>query len=128
MDSREEQVVVNAQIKCKKYVTRQGDVHAIQNIDIRLARGTLLGIFGPNGCGKSSLLRILAGLDGDFEGTPPYPERRPRIGFVFQDYSDSLFPWLKNLDNISYPLVVQGIGRKERMEKVTPFLMRWAWW
>ena len=64
-------------------------------------------MFGPNGCGKSTLINMVAGLipvdAGEilFDGKPL---REIKFGYVFQNYREALFPWLRAFDNIEYPL------------------------
>jgi len=82
------------------------------NLDF--ARGRITSIFGPNGCGKSTLINMIAGLmpmDGGqvlFDGKTL---RETVIGYVFQNYRDALFPWKRAIDNIAYPLVRAGMNR-----------------
>lgn len=67
------------------------------------------------GCGKTTLLRILAGLESATSGTMRVHAEdcsRPVASVVFQE--QSVFPWLTVLDNVSYGLKMRGIGKKER--------------
>jgi NitT/TauT family transport system ATP-binding protein len=84
-----------------------GPVRVIGDLTLSVRAGEFLSIVGPSGCGKTTLLMTLAGLlDADagriaFEGraiTAP-PEG---VAVVFQDYSRSLMPWLKNVDNVLF--------------------------
>ncbi len=82
-------------------------------------------LFGPNGCGKSTLLRILAGIlpwdfgsvsiSGDVPGSS-------KVGFVFQDVKASLLPWRSVLDNVTWPLELEGIDRDSRKRIAQEFL------
>lgn len=80
------------------------------NLD--LPRGKIVSIFGPNGCGKSTLMNMIAGLvpvdAGEilFDGKTL---RETQIGYVFQNYRDALFPWISAWDNIAYPLRRRGM-------------------
>lgn len=95
-----------------------------ENFNLDLPRGHFISIFGPNGCGKSTLINMMSGLVPFDKGQiliNDKPIRRARIGYVFQNYRDSLFPWLSALDNIAYPLKVRGIAEREckaRVEKL----------
>ncbi|MGG6270281.1 ABC transporter ATP-binding protein [Leptolyngbya sp. AN03gr2] len=96
-----------------------------QDFDLSLPRGKVISIFGPNGCGKSTLINMMSGLIPIDRGQITIagkPLRRSRIGYVFQNYRDTLFPWISALDNISYPLKVQGISEKERQVRVEKLL------
>jgi NitT/TauT family transport system ATP-binding protein len=95
----------------KTFAGERGPVHALEGIDLDLASGDTLAILGPTGCGKSSLLFLLAGLlppsSGDihFEGRPLTGPHR-NIALVLQDYG--LFPWKTVQDNIELGLRVRG--------------------
>jgi sulfonate transport system ATP-binding protein len=90
-------------------------VVALQNIDLAVGRGEILGIVGGSGCGKSTLLRLICGLDSPTEGdvliegdrvTGP----RPDIGVIFQE--PRLMPWLDVARNVEFGL--SGMGRAEK--------------
>ena len=82
-----------------------------------IPRGQLIAVFGPNGCGKSTLINMIAGLipadAGEilFEGKPL---RAIKFGYVFQNYREALFPWLRSIDNIEYPLKLMKLSKGER--------------
>lgn len=82
------------------------------NFNLDLPRGKIVSIFGPNGCGKSTLMNMIAGLmpvdAGEilFDGKTL---RETQIGYVFQNYRDALFPWISAWHNIAYPLKRQGL-------------------
>lgn len=91
-----------------------GDVAAVRNANLEAAAGEILCLFGHSGCGKTTLLRIAAGLEPLQQGTVELdgaviagagvetpPERRP-IGFVFQDYV--LFPHMTVEKNVAFGL------------------------
>src|SRR5271170_6202649 len=95
------------------------------DFDLDLPRGRLTTIFGPNGCGKSTLINMLSGLVPFEAGTVQIGGRdfrSARIGYVFQNYRDSLFPWLRALENIEYPLKVRGVSRAAQRERVEQLL------
>jgi len=80
--------------------------------------GRFYTIVGPNGCGKSTLLNILAGTLEKNSGDITSSIHDLCIGYVWQDYRSSLFPWLSISENISFPLKIQGISSKERKRAV----------
>lgn len=86
------------------------DTIAVNNLNINIKDGELIGLLGPSGCGKSTTLYMIAGLKqptdgeiwfGDEEVTHVDPEKRG-IGLVFQNYA--LYPHLTVYDNVSFPL------------------------
>lgn len=95
------------------------------NFHLNLPKGQFISIFGPNGCGKSTLINMISGLIPIDRGQiviAGKPIRRARIGYVFQNYRDSLFPWMSALDNITYPLQVKGVPEQERRLRVEQLL------
>ncbi len=110
------------------HVYGQGTVeqfHAIGEVSFEVDRGEVVCIVGPSGCGKSTLMRIMAGLmrpsngmvslDGHpIEGVPA------DLAMVFQDYSRSLFPWLRVRPNVEYPL--RHLAKAERAQRATDAL------
>src|SRR5437868_5929894 len=100
------------------------DAVVYDRFDLDIPRGKLVSIFGPNGCGKSTLINMITGLipidAGEilFDGKPL---RDTKFGYVFQNYREALFPWLRAIDNIRYPLRLIGLGKRaidERIEKL----------
>jgi len=105
----------------KVFTQRQGQVriHVLEGIDLEVQRNEFLVIVGPGQCGKTTLLRIIAGLEKPTSGqvlldgsevTGPGPDR----GLVFQKYM--LFPWKTVLGNVEIGLKVRGVPRGERRD------------
>jgi NitT/TauT family transport system ATP-binding protein len=85
----------------------------------------LISIFGPNGCGKSTLINLISGLMPMDEGRVLYDGqtiKETKISYVFQNYREALFPWLRAIDNIHYPLKVMGLPLKQREQRVEQLL------
>jgi NitT/TauT family transport system ATP-binding protein len=95
--------------------------------DLDILRGKFISIFGPNGCGKSTLINLMAGLlprDGGeimFDGLKA---SEIRIGYVFQNYREALFPWLRARDNIAYPLKFMKIDKRDQERRVEQLVTR----
>ncbi|QYO65112.1 ATP-binding cassette domain-containing protein [Leptolyngbya sp. 7M] len=92
-----------------------------EDFNLDLPNNQLVSIFGPNGCGKSTLINMISGLIPFDRGEIQIhgkPIRRARIGYVFQNYRDSMFPWMSAYDNIAYPLRVKGVSERECRERV----------
>jgi NitT/TauT family transport system ATP-binding protein len=100
---------------------RFSDATIYDNFDFDIPRGMLMSVFGPNGCGKSTLINMIAGLfpvdAGEilFDGQPL---SQIKFGYVFQNYREAMFPWLRAFDNIAYPLKVMGMPKAERVARV----------
>ncbi len=96
-----------------------------KDFDLDIPRGKLVSIFGPNGCGKSTLINMISGImDYDageilFDGKTA---RDTKIGYVFQNYREAGFPWLRAIDNIRYPLKFLSISRAEQDARIEKLL------
>ena len=97
-----------------------GKAAVYDGFDLDIPRGELISIFGPNGCGKSTLINLIAGLIPADRGEILFdgkPLRGIKFGYVFQNYREALFPWLRSIENIEYPLKLMKLGKTERRER-----------
>ena len=104
---------------------RFGDALVYDDFALYLPQGEFISIFGPNGCGKSTLINMISGLAPMDAGQVLYDGqtiRETRISYVFQNYREALFPWLRAIDNIHYPLKVMGVPKAERRRRVEKLL------
>jgi NitT/TauT family transport system ATP-binding protein len=100
---------------------RFGKASIYEHFDLDIPRGKLVSVFGPNGCGKSTLINIIAGLIPSDAGEILFdgkPLRAIKFGYVFQNYREALFPWLRSVDNIEYPLKLMNLPKAERRARV----------
>jgi NitT/TauT family transport system ATP-binding protein len=96
-----------------------------EDFSVDLPLGKFVSIFGPNGCGKSTFINMISGLLPMDSGEVLYDGQTikdTRISYVFQNYREALFPWLRAIDNIHYPLKVIGVARQERDRRVEKLL------
>ena len=108
----------------KLFASKRGSTLALTSIDLALAREEFVAIVGQSGCGKTTLLRILAGLEkpsrGEvrasgrslWDGATRDREAVAKLGVVFQDAN--LFPWYSVEDNIALPLKLRGTDKASR--------------
>lgn len=122
------------QIKIEGLTKKYGSMLALDNLSLVLDDISSLAVIGPSGGGKTTLLRILAGLEipdegivvmngkpVDFSSEQSLMEHRRRIAMVFQAYN--LFPHLTALDNITLPLIkTRGIDPQEAKSRATRLL------
>lgn len=88
-------------------------VRALDGVTLTVLDNEFLAIVGPVGCGKTTLLRCVAGLLQPARGTitcdgAPVVGPSPQRGFVFQE--EALFPWMTVTDNLAFGLQAQGVG------------------
>lgn len=98
----------------------------MRDVNLEVESGEFFVLLGPSGCGKSTVLNLIAGFEvpthGDIVAGGQRVEGagRDRV-VIFQD-SDSLYGWLTVLDNVAFPLRVEGIDTKERRERAAAAL------
>ncbi len=112
----------------KTYGSGESATQAIADVSFSVREGELVCIVGPSGCGKTTLLRSMSGLLSPTAGTvrllgeqvtaPP-----ATMALVFQDYSRSLYPWMKVAKNVDFPLRRMGLSREERQSRVDEALV-----
>lgn len=110
----------------------QGQVKALNGVNLEVSEGEFLAIMGPSGCGKSTLLHILGALERPTSGEAIVDEidickvknldnfRARKIGFVFQMHN--LIPVLPALENVQMPMFELKLSSKERTERAEKLL------
>ena len=105
-----------------------GSLHVLKGINLEVEKGELLTLLGPSGCGQSTLLRCLAGLEEVQEGQifledqdiTNLDARLRQIGMVFQQYS--LFPNMTVEQNLAFGLKIPKLSKEEMKEEITKAL------
>jgi multiple sugar transport system ATP-binding protein len=113
-----------AQVSFDGVTKRFGDTTAVDDLTLHIADGELLVLLGSSGCGKTTALRMVAGLEEVTSGTVSIGERvvndiDPKdrdVAMVFQSYA--LYPHLTVAKNIEFPLRQRGVDKEERAAKV----------
>lgn len=103
----------------KTFSTEEGEMTALDGINLEVKPAEFLCIIGPSGCGKTTLLRMVAGLEHPTSGKIILDGKEvkcasPDRGMVFQEFS--LFPWRTVLKNVEFGLEIEGMKEKERRE------------
>ena len=96
-----------------------------ENFDLDIPKGKIVSVFGPNGCGKSTLINMISGILPVDAGQILFDGKslaETRIGYVFQNYREAVFPWSRAIDNIRYPLRFLDMTARERDDQVEKLL------
>lgn len=108
---------------------RLGGKTIIEKLDLEVRPGEFLCIVGASGCGKTTALRLAAGLYRPssgavtFEGQPMLEPRR-EVAIVFQDYGKALLPWRTAAGNISLALEACAVAARERPGRIADLLRK----
>ena len=120
----------------KIYKVADLEVVALRGLDLKVNRGEVVAIVGASGSGKSTLLNILAGYDNPSAGNirvgkrdllrmnPGDVEeyRKLEVGFIWQQTSRNLFPYLTALENVALPMMLTSVKGTERNERASRLL------
>ena len=115
----------------KIYKIADLEVVALRGLDLVVDRGEVIAIVGASGSGKTSLLNILAGYDSPSAGKVGVGRhdllrmsskdvedyRRKEVGFIWQQTSRNLFPYLTALENVALPMMLTNLPAKERRKR-----------
>ncbi|MDR1191092.1 MAG: ABC transporter ATP-binding protein [Verrucomicrobiales bacterium] len=117
---RDAAVELRARQVSKRFPARRGGdpLLVLDHVDLDLRHGEFISIIGASGCGKTTLLRVMAGLEPDFTGSVelggrPVTSPGPDKGVVFQDHR--LLPWLTVADNVGFGLLNRPAADRQRV-------------
>lgn len=113
-----------ATLRLEGLIKCYGQVSALNGVDLDVADGEFFALLGPSAAGKTTTLRVIAGLetlDGgrvvlDGEDITRVPVKRRNMAMVFQSFA--LYPHLSTFDNLAYPLREAGLSRREIAPRV----------
>ncbi|GGF46276.1 mannosyltransferase [Marmoricola endophyticus] len=111
----------------KRFVKKDSATVALRDFHLEVEEGTFVSVLGRSGCGKSTMLNLLAGLTTPSAGEVRYQGRVLRgpqtdIGYLTQ--SDTLMPWRDVQRNVEMPMELQGTPAKERTEAARDLIDR----
>ena len=115
----------------KRFTLGDAEIMALQELDFTMKAGEMVGVIGVSGSGKSTLMNILGGLIEPSAGRATVGEyellklsrrqrnryRREEVGFVWQQGSRNLIPYLNARDNVLYPMTLAGRTKKQRQAR-----------
>jgi len=111
----------------KRFLTADGVFTALRDLNMTIGRGEFCAVVGPTGCGKSTTLALIAGLEPISHGQirlmgKPVQGISDRIGFVFQ--TDAVFPWKTVLDNVAAGPRYRGASTQQAKERARDWIRR----
>ncbi|MBK8791948.1 MAG: ABC transporter ATP-binding protein [Holophaga sp.] len=122
--------IISCHAVAKSYWRGTLEIPVLQGLDLEIPRGGYYALMGPSGSGKTTLLNLIAGIDrptggtlevcgyelNDLDDDQLAGWRSQHVGFIFQNYN--LVPVLNAFENVELPLLLTGLSRRERREKV----------
>jgi len=122
--SSEQPVLVVDKIS-KVYQTNSGSLIAVDGMSFSVNPQEVVSVIGPSGCGKSTLFNLIGGLTPPSSGKisvsgMPVNGPHPSISMVFQE--ESIFPWRNVVNNVAFPLEINGVPKAEREEHARRFI------
>ena len=134
------QVETDSHIRCedlfKIYKIADLEVVALRGLDLNVERGEVIAIVGASGSGKSTLLNILAGYDAPSAGRVTVGDkdllrmtgkevelyRREEVGFIWQQTSRNMFPYLSAVENVALPMMLTNTSGGDRQKRAEELL------
>lgn len=118
------------------------EVVALQGLDLVVEQGEMMGIIGASGSGKTTLMNVLGGLDRPSAGRVTVDGqdllklsaaaldryRRKQVGFIWQQTSRNLIPYLTARENVELPMTIAGVGMREKARRSRELLTAMGLW
>jgi NitT/TauT family transport system ATP-binding protein len=125
MAREERNIKVKIDNVVKTFQTRNGEMVALNGVNLDIMENEFITVVGPSGCGKSTLLNIIAGLHEPTSGKVYCDGHEVRgtgteRGVVFQQYA--LFPWLTVKKNVEFGLKIKGMSKEEASEVAMKYI------
>ena len=134
--SKEEEFFVNCDNLVKIYKIADLEVVALQGLDLTVSKGDILALVGPSGAGKSTLLNVIGGLDTPSAGKVQVANydllamkdkqrvtyKREMVGFVWQQPSRNLLPYLSAKENVELPMMLNKTSSADRSKRANELL------
>jgi NitT/TauT family transport system ATP-binding protein len=127
-DSPQSTYAIELHNATKRFLTPTGQAYtAIRDINLTVAPGEFIAVVGPTGCGKSTTLSLISGLERPSEGSvqvmgKPVQGIDPHVGYVFQ--ADAVFPWKSVLNNVATGPLFRGVRKAEAYERARDWIAR----
>jgi ABC-type nitrate/sulfonate/bicarbonate transport system ATPase subunit len=111
---------VRVEVVSRTFITKRGEVKALDGMSLRAPRGAVVAVVGPSGCGKTTLLELICGLQSPDSG------RMCADPAVLMPQRDLLLPWLSAIDNAGLALRARGVSREDARAQAGPWLERFG--
>ncbi|SEF91692.1 NitT/TauT family transport system ATP-binding protein [Nonomuraea solani] len=111
----------------KQFVKDDVGIVALRDFDLEIAEGGFVSVLGRSGCGKSTMLNLLAGLTTPTSGTVTYrdePVAGPRTEMGYLTQSDTLMPWRSVTRNVELPMEIAGVPARRRAERAAELIAK----
>jgi ABC-type Fe3+/spermidine/putrescine transport system ATPase subunit len=115
-------------LEIKNLTKKFGDFTAVEDINLTVEKGEMVALLGASGCGKTTILRMIAGFLEPNSGTITIngkvvnrtPPHKRNVGILFQNYA--LFPHMTVFNNVAFSLKLKKLGKKEIRQRVAEIL------
>jgi NitT/TauT family transport system ATP-binding protein/sulfonate transport system ATP-binding protein len=120
-----ERPIIELKNLSKSFIVDNNETKIIDSIDLNIRKNEFLVLFGAGQCGKTTLLKMIAGLEKKSSGSMLMNNKEmkgfdPAVGMVYQ--TTALFPWLTVMGNVEFGPKTQGVSKKERQKKAQYYI------